>query len=145
WGSGGYSLRVAPGAYTVTASGGALGGSVSRTVAVGGANYRLNFTPPSDTTTTALTARAHPGAAGRTLTLTATVTALVGVPTGAVEFFDGTTDLGPGSALTGSGNRATSLFTTSALTAGVHTLKAVYTATGVFGGSKGTLTEGVRA
>jgi hypothetical protein len=43
--SGGYSLPVNPGTYTVTASGGGLAAPVTRTVTVGSANYRLNFTP----------------------------------------------------------------------------------------------------
>jgi uncharacterized protein YkwD len=43
--SGGYSLQVAPGTYTVTASGGALGAPVTRVVTVGSSNVRLNFNP----------------------------------------------------------------------------------------------------
>jgi uncharacterized protein YkwD len=42
--SGGYSLPVNPGTYTVTASGGGLAAPVTRTVTVGSANYRLNVT-----------------------------------------------------------------------------------------------------
>jgi uncharacterized protein YkwD len=147
WGSGGYSLRVAPGTYTVIASGGGLAAPVSRVAAVGAANYRLNFTPPTGITTTALTASPNPSRVGQAVTLTATVTSgsVAGVPTGTVEFFDGTTDLGPGSALSGSGTRATSVLVTSALSAGTHTLKAVYSPTGVFLGSQGTLTQAVRA
>src|SRR5262249_53112763 len=41
FGSGGYSLQLSPGTYTVTFSGGALGAAVVRTVTVGGANARL--------------------------------------------------------------------------------------------------------
>jgi uncharacterized protein YkwD len=41
--SGGYSLPVAPGTYTVTASGGGLTVPLTRTVTVGTGNYRLNF------------------------------------------------------------------------------------------------------
>jgi hypothetical protein len=41
--SGGYSLAVNPGVYTVTASGGGLAAPITRTVAVGTSNYRLNF------------------------------------------------------------------------------------------------------
>ena len=46
--SGGYSLHVNPGAYTVIASGGGLVSPVTQTVAVGTTNYRLNFTPNYD-------------------------------------------------------------------------------------------------
>src|SRR5207249_1052052 len=44
WASGGYSLALNPGTYTVTASGPSLG-TVSHTVTVGTPNVRLNFTP----------------------------------------------------------------------------------------------------
>jgi uncharacterized protein YkwD len=43
--SGGYSIQLNPGTYTVTASGGALSGPVTRTVVVGPTNVRVNFTP----------------------------------------------------------------------------------------------------
>jgi uncharacterized protein YkwD len=145
WPSGGYSFRLLPGTYTVTASGPGLVSPVSRVITVGSFNVRLNFNPPSGTTRTTVKASANPAVAGQTLTLTATVAATLGTPTGMVEFFDGATDLGPGSTLAGSGGNATSVFTTSALGVGPHTLKAVYTPTGKFIGSQGTLAEAVRA
>ena len=78
------------------------------------------------------------------MTFTATVSDTSGgVPTGSVEFYDGSTDLGPGSALSGSGNSATSTLTTSTLTAGSHSIRAVYTPTGDFAGSSGSLTQTV--
>ncbi len=43
--SGGYSIQVAPGTYTVTASGGPLLQPISQTVTVGTQNLRLNFNP----------------------------------------------------------------------------------------------------
>ena len=49
-----------------------------------------------------------------------------------MEFFDGATDLGPGSALSGSGGSATSTFTTSALALEGHSITAVYTPTANF-------------
>jgi uncharacterized protein YkwD len=45
WSSGGYSLQVKSGTYTVTASGGSLATQISQTITVGSTNYRLNFTP----------------------------------------------------------------------------------------------------
>jgi hypothetical protein len=50
--SGGYSIQVAPGTYTVTASGGGLASPITETVTVGQSNRRLNFntlaaTPPT--------------------------------------------------------------------------------------------------
>jgi len=49
--SGGYSVQVAPGTYTVTASGGGLSAPLSEVVTVGTQNLRLNFTPQSGATT----------------------------------------------------------------------------------------------
>jgi hypothetical protein len=51
WATGGYSLRVSPGHYTVSVSGGGLPGTIARIAGVGTANQRLNFvasayTPP---------------------------------------------------------------------------------------------------
>jgi uncharacterized protein YkwD len=43
--TGGYSLQVNPGTYTVTFSGGGLGAPVTQTVSIGAGNYRLNVTP----------------------------------------------------------------------------------------------------
>ena len=83
------------------------------------------------------------------VTFTATVTNTSGnggAPTGAVEFFDGATDLGPGSALTATGpNAAKSTFTTTGLLVGDHNIRAVYTPTGDFLGSSGALTQSVNA
>ena len=88
---------------------------------------------------------ASPSTYGQSVTFTATISDTAsGVPTGSVEFYDGTTDLGPGSILSGSGNSATSTFTTSTLAAGVHSsISAVYTPTGSFAGSSGSLSQTV--
>lgn len=43
WDSGGYSVRVNPGNYTVVASGGALTSPLSQTINVSGINARVNF------------------------------------------------------------------------------------------------------
>jgi uncharacterized protein YkwD len=62
WGSGGFSLRVNPGTYTVTASGGGLG-TMTQAATVGSANYRLNFlaslTPPTAPTGLAAVGGSH--------------------------------------------------------------------------------------
>jgi hypothetical protein len=148
WGSGGYNLQVLPGIYTVTASGGAMGSGVSRVVAVGLSNYRLNFNPPIVGTTTGLTADNNPSYAGEALTLTATVAngrAGGPAPAGSVEFFDGATDLGPGNTLVAGGSKATSTFTTAALAPGTHALRAVFQPSGAFSGSQGKLTQTVTA
>jgi hypothetical protein len=78
---------------------------------------------------------------GTPVTFTATVTATSGTsaPTGSIEFFNGTTDLGPGTPLQGAGISATSTFTTSTLPAGNDpSIIAVYTPTGSFTGSHGS-------
>ena len=95
-------------------------------------------------TTTGVSSSLNPSTSGQSVTFTATVSDTSGgVPTGTVEFYDGSTDLGPGSALSGSGNSATSTLTTSTLTAGSHSISAVYTPTGDFAGSSGSLTQTV--
>jgi hypothetical protein len=72
---------------------------------------------------------------GQTVTFTATVTDTTpsgGTPTGSVEFYDGSTDLGPGIPLSTSGNSATFTLSTAKLTAGSHTIHAYYTPSGLF-------------
>jgi hypothetical protein len=46
--SGGYSLQLTPGVYTVTAHGGSLGRAITRTVAIGSVNVELDFSPRDD-------------------------------------------------------------------------------------------------
>ena len=83
----------------------------------------LSQTVGQDSTTTTLSSSASPALSGSSITFTATVAANSSgnIPTGTVEFWDGTTDLGPG---TLSGGVAT--LTTSALSAGDHTISAIY-------------------
>jgi hypothetical protein len=71
-------------------------------------------------TTTALTSSVNPSTLGQSVTLTATVTG--SSPTGTVQFVDGSTNLGAPVALVG--NVAT--LVTSSLTAGSHSITAVY-------------------
>ena len=82
---------------------------------------------------------------GQTVTFTATVGSTSGgVPTGSVEFYDGTTDLGSGTALTGSGNSATSTFTTSTLAAGTNaSITADLHSDWNFGASSGSMSQTV--
>jgi hypothetical protein len=91
---------------------------------------------------------------GQTVTFTATVTDTNpsgGTPTGSVEFYYDTTnngvttktDLGPGSAITGSGNTVTSTFSIATLPAGTDTIEADYTPSGAFQATSGTLSQTV--
>ncbi len=50
--TGGYSIQVAPGTYTVTASGGQLPNPITQKITVGATNYRLNFTETATQATT---------------------------------------------------------------------------------------------
>ncbi len=95
-------------------------------------------------TSTTVASTLNPSTYGQAVTLTATVTNTSGSggpPTGTIEFFDGTTDLGAGSTLTGNGTTASSTFTLSTLSGGKHPLRAVYTATGYFENGSASLTQ----
>ncbi len=102
-----------------------------------GRNVVLTYDGAFTTTALALTTGTNPSTYGTTLTFTATV-ASNSLPTGSVEFFDGGTALGAGTALSGSGDSATSSFTISNLSAAAHSINAVYTPTGAFDGSSST-------
>jgi hypothetical protein len=86
---------------------------------------------------TTLTAGPNPAAPGQTVTMTATVagsgsaTAGAGTPTGAVTFFDGTTQIG--SAAVNSAGQAS--YSTLGLALGTHMLTAVYAGTASYAGS----------
>jgi hypothetical protein len=78
-------------------------------------------------TATALTSSVNPAIHGTPVTFTAVVTATgTTVPTGAVTFYDGTTQIGTGT-LTASGTTsAVTTFQTSSLAAGTHSITASY-------------------
>jgi hypothetical protein len=125
------------------------------TLAVGNHSIRAVFIPAgaflgstgtttqtvSAVTSTAVSANTSSPTAGKSLTLTATVTNTTGggVPTGSIEFYDGSTLLGPGHKVGASGNLVKYSFTISALSAGSHSFRAIFTSTGNFLGSTGTL------
>ena len=98
-------------------------------------------------TTTGLVSSDDPSAVGQSVIFTATVTNITNgnTPTGQVEFFDGTTDLGAGIALSGGSNSATSTLTISTLALGNDAIQAVYSGTGVFADSNDVLTQSVDA
>ena len=83
---------------------------------------------PSTTTLALSTAQA---AAGASVTLTATVAGSSGVPTGTVNFLDGTAVLGSGN-LNSSG---VATYTSTAFAVGAHALSAIYTADNKYSGS----------
>ena len=95
--------------------------------------------------TTTLVSSLNPSAAGQSVTFTATVSGPSGnttVPTGTVSFLDGTTTLGTG-ALSANGQGT---FSTSLLSAGSHSITAVYSGDTNFAGSTSSvLTQVVNA
>lgn len=82
----------------------------------------LTALAPLTATTTTLASSNNPSSAGQSVTFTATVSGTGGTPTGTVSFFDGVALLGSGT-LNGSGMAT---FSTSNLTAGPHTITAMY-------------------
>src|SRR5207302_8435941 len=94
--------------------------------------------------TTAVPSAVNRSGAGQNVTVTASVAVAApgaGAPTGSVTFSDGTTPLGIGS-LDGAGHAT---FSTSALTAGTHTITAGYGGDGNFGTSSGTVIQSVNS
>ena len=95
-------------------------------------------------TTTGVGSSLNASTYGQSVTFTATVSDTnSAVPTGSVEFFDGSNDLGAGTPLGGSGQTATWTLATSTLFAGIHSISAVYTPTGTFTSSTGGLSQTV--
>ncbi len=92
----------------------------------------------SSTTVSSSGANANLGAA---LTFTATVNSTAGTPTGSVQFFDGATVLGTSPV----NAQGAATYTTSTLTAGSHTINAVYSGDTNFAASQSTLTQAVIA
>ncbi len=85
--------------------------------------------------TTALTESVPSTTLGSPVTFTATVTATppgAGTPMGTVQFFDGTTPLGGAVTLSGIVGNDTATLTTTALTAGTHTITAQYSGSTTF-------------
>jgi hypothetical protein len=94
-------------------------------------------------TTTTITAVQNPSSEGHPVIFTATVVpGTGGTPTGTVTFLDGSSTIGTGT-LTIINGQSQATFTTSALTAGSHTITASYGGDGNFSGSTASLTQRV--
>jgi hypothetical protein len=89
-------------------------------------------------TTTVLTTSGSPSLIGQSVTLTAEITWSLGpVPNGeTVNFFDGSTEIGSTTT-----NQSVAVFSTSALTAATHTIKATFVGDSTFKTSSGTVKQ----
>jgi len=116
-------------ASTSASDAGVAGGTVTADIAIS--------PMPSATTVTTSKTPANPG---ETVTFTATVAPSQAAASGTVQFKDGSTNLGSPVALA-SGSAS---FATSSLTAGLHTITAVYSGNTLAATSTGTLAGGQR-
>ncbi|MEI6644499.1 MAG: Ig-like domain repeat protein [bacterium] len=105
----------------------------------------FSLTTTNTATTTTLASSANPSTVGDSVTFTATIAPASGavVPTGSVQFMTNGVALGaPVTVTTGTSPTGTASIATSALPVGTHTVTAVFTATGTFDDSTGTLPGG---
>ena len=88
-------------------------------------------------TTTTMSSSLNPSAIGQSVTFSAAVKTVSGVPTGTVTFYDGATELGSATVVNGGGTKTlnSAAISTSALAAGSHNVQAFYSGDNVFSGS----------
>jgi N-acetylneuraminic acid mutarotase len=110
------TLTPAVGSYSVTA---AYGGSATDLPSTSSPAVAVTVAPAATTTT--LSAAPNPAAFGATVTFSATVSSKTAIPAGSISFFDGKTLLGTAELQGGAASYAT-----GALSAGSHTVTAVY-------------------
>jgi sugar lactone lactonase YvrE/plastocyanin len=101
---------------------------------------KLNGTGTAVPTTTTVTSPENVYSYGSSITLTAVVTS--GTPTGTVTFYDGSTQLDQPRTLDGSGK---AVLTTSALTAGYHSIYGNYSGDSTYAASSGSTYEEINA
>jgi O-glycosyl hydrolase len=107
---------------------GSVGSFSASTSAV--VSLAVNAAPPA-ATTLVLAAAPNPAAAGASVTLTATISSTGGVPSGSIQFFDGTTSLGTATLTSGVAS-----LTVSTLSAGsTHALTASFAGSASFAAS----------
>lgn len=94
------------------------------------ASYLFRDTATGNATTTTVSSSLNPSDTGQSITFTANVTSVAGTPSGTVTFFDGSSSLGASSLV---GGQAT--LSSSALSAGSHSITANYSGNTTFGGS----------
>ena len=87
-----------------------------------------------------ITASPNPVFLSNPVTFTATISSFATTPTGTVTFYDGTTQLGPGTVAAG-----IATYTTSALTDGIHSITAVYSGDSSYGpATSGAVSETIQ-
>jgi hypothetical protein len=108
-----------------------------------GTNGSFTFTVSKIPTQTALQVSPNPAVFGQSVTMTATVTHATGpgTPGGTVTFADGSTTLAIVAVTNGTAGSATASFTTSALSAGSHSIAATYNGDANFAGSSSAATQ----
>ena len=136
---------------TVSSSGSATFSTSS--LAIGSHNIVANYQPTGSfsattasltqvingyTTASTFTSSLNPSNLGQSVTFTATVTSSNSAPSGTVQFLDGSNAMGTVTLINGSAT-----WTTSTLTAGQHTIQAVYRASGSELASTASLTQTV--
>ncbi len=121
--------------FQVQDSGGTTHGGVNLDQTANTITFNVTPVYHANITTTTVDSSAATSTYGDLVTFTAVITPASGsaAPTGAVEFFDGTTSLGS-SNIASNGTGLDSIFTLSisTLNAGTHAIHAVYTATDTF-------------
>ena len=141
----GFTVNAAGTSITgIVVPSGAATGPLSVTTP-GGVASTSGLTPANFTviapTTTVLASSLNPSTVGQQVTLTASVSGSGALPTGSIEFRDGTTLLGT-VALGATGQAA---LQTSSLLAGSHALSATYLGSTTYAGSTGSLVQVVNA
>jgi hypothetical protein len=144
----------------VSVSGGSANSGPTTTIPGGGHTITANYTDGptlgdssgsllqtvnAANTSTTVTSSLNPSTYGQSVAFAATVTnaSTSAAPTGSLEFFDGSTDLGAGTLGASSGNQTTWTFGISTLSAGSHAIQAVFSDAANFNGSSGTLAQTV--
>lgn len=102
----------------------------------------VDGTPPSPlATSTTLASNINPANLDQTITFTATVTAAKGIPSGTVNFLDGTTLIGTGTLNT----QGFATFQTSTLAVGTHLITAAFQASATYSASTSSVVKQVVA
>ncbi len=126
------TANLAVGSHSITA---AYGGSASFNGSTSSALNQVVSQSSLTPTSTSLSLSTNTITYGQPVTLTATVSATSGTPSGTVTFLDGATVLGTASLMLGPGGQMVASFTTASLAIGTHQLTASYGGNSSYGNS----------